>query len=96
MLINIDKSYKVLIPKYLKNRYLDINKIIQLVEKNDFIGIKSIAHSMKGSGSMYGVDFISEISEKIENYAEEKNNTLIEMSILEMKNFLDELQINYI
>ncbi len=82
-----------LIPNFLENKEKDINKINESLEKGDFETIERLGHSMKGSGSIYGFDGITELGKTIEISAKEKNAEEIKNNVSELKNYLGRVEI---
>ena len=82
-----------LIPNFLENREKDIKKINESLEKGDFETIERLGHSMKGSGSIYGFDGITELGKIIEMSAKEKNVEEIKNNIAELKDYLGRVEI---
>ena len=94
--IRIDSDLKELIPGFLKNREIDIEKIDQALEESDFNTISLLGHSMKGNGSGYGFDRISELGKAIESSARDKNREEIRQRLVDLSDFLHHLEIEYI
>ena len=82
-----------LVPNFLENREKDINTIDESLEKGDFETIERLGHSMKGSGSIYGFDGITELGKAIEISAKEKNLEGIKSNISELKDYLGRVEI---
>ena len=82
-----------LIPNFLENKEKDINKINESLENGDFETIERLGHSMKGSGSIYGFDGITELGKTIEISAKEKNAEEIKNNVSELKDYLGRVEI---
>lgn len=82
-----------LIPNFLENREKDIRKIDESLEKGDFETIERLGHSMKGSGSIYGFDGVSDLGREIEMSAKEKNSEMIKDKVSELKDYLGRVEI---
>ena len=82
-----------LIPNFLKNREKDIKDVEDSLKRKDFETIERLGHSMKGSGSIYGFDGISELGKKIEASAKKGNSEEIKTSLLELKDYLKRIEI---
>jgi len=91
--IKVPKYAIQLIPNFLENKEKDINKINESLEKGDFETIERLGHSMKGSGSIYGFDGITELGKTIEISAKEKNAEEIKNNITELKDYLGRVEI---
>lgn len=87
-------SYAVqLVPNFLKNREKDIKEVENSLRKEDFETIQRLGHSMKGSGSIYGFDGITELGKIIESSAKNKNTSEIKNSLAELKDYLNRIEI---
>ncbi|MEJ2568047.1 MAG: Hpt domain-containing protein [candidate division WOR-3 bacterium] len=87
-------SYAVqLVPNFLKNREKDIKEVEKSLKKEDFETIQRLGHSMKGSGSIYGFDGITELGKTIESSAKSKNTAEIKNSLAELRNYLNRIEI---
>jgi len=82
-----------LVPNFLENRQKDIKQIDESLEKGDFETIERLGHSMKGSGSIYGFDGISELGKIIEESAKNKDSEEIKKKLAEIKEYLDRVEI---
>lgn len=93
--VYIDPDLEFLIPKFLENREEDINNLERLLKEAEYDQIRIIGHSMKGSGGGYGFDYLTELGSQIEKNAELKNEKELNKLIIELKNYLDNLEIVY-
>jgi HPt (histidine-containing phosphotransfer) domain-containing protein len=93
IIVKVPEYALQLVPNFLENREKDINKIGESLEKGDFETIERLGHSMKGSGSIYGFDGITELGKAIEMSAKEKNPEGIKNNISELKNYLGRVEI---
>jgi HPt (histidine-containing phosphotransfer) domain-containing protein len=91
--VNVPSYAVQLIPNFLKNRKKDIKEVENSLKKEDFETIERVGHSMKGSGSIYGFDGISEIGKCIESSAKNKNSEEIQDNLSKLKNYLDRVEI---
>jgi HPt (histidine-containing phosphotransfer) domain-containing protein len=93
IIVKVPEYAVQLIPNFLENREKDINTIDESLEKGDFETIERLGHSMKGSGSIYGFDGITELGKLIEMSAKEKNSEGIKSNISELKDYLGRVEI---
>ena len=91
--VNVPSYAVQLIPNFLKNREKDIKAVENSLKTKDFETIERVGHSMKGSGSIYGFDGISEIGKHIESSAKNKNSEEIQDSLSKLKNYLNRIEI---
>jgi HPt (histidine-containing phosphotransfer) domain-containing protein len=92
----VSSDLEPLIPKYLNNRRLDIEKASRMLLDNDMEPIRIIGHTMKGNGASYGFSYISELGERIENAAKEGNSTSIDAALKEFEEYIDTVQIVFV
>ena len=91
--VNVPSYAVQLIPNFLKNREKDIKEVENSLKRKDFETIERLGHSMKGSGSIYGFDGISELGKKIEASAKNGNSEEIKTSLSELKDYLNRIEI---
>ena len=89
--IELIEAFKKLMINYLKGIRHDIKKIRDALQVRDFVHIKLIGHKIKGSGKTYGFEKLSELGQKIEKYAHQKNTKEIKHLINLTKNYLDNI-----
>ncbi|MCX8022677.1 MAG: Hpt domain-containing protein [Syntrophorhabdaceae bacterium] len=95
IVLTIDKDLEDLIPIYLENRRKDIKTILSSLEKDDFETIRTLGHSMKGSGGGYGFDEISNIGKEIEMEAKKSNGEEIKRLLERLSWYLEHIEIVY-
>jgi len=76
--VKADPEIQDLIPGFLKNQSRDLILIPEALERKDFDAIRTVAHGMKGAGSGYGFEAISEMGSKMEQAALAKNEVEIQ------------------
>ncbi|MEK7845913.1 MAG: Hpt domain-containing protein [Nitrospinota bacterium] len=95
IIISIDADIKELMPGFLLNRQKDIKSIKEALEHNDYYNIQILGHSMKGSGSGYGLDTISDIGASLEKAAKERNSEDIKNLVNKLSEYLGQIKIIY-
>ena len=93
--IRVDPDLKDLIPDYLENKGKDLLVYRQALEEDDFDSICVLGHSMKGSGGGYGFNELSNIGRAIENAAKNRDKESIHQSIIDLADFLKNLEVVY-
>ena len=93
--IRVDPDLQDLIPDYLENRGKDLLVYRQALEEDDFDSICVLGHSMKGSGGGYGFNDLSSIGRAIENAANNRDKESIHQSIIDLADFLKNLEVVY-
>jgi HPt (histidine-containing phosphotransfer) domain-containing protein len=93
--IVVDRDLEDLIPGFLVNRDKDLIKLETALAQRDFETIRILGHSMKGFGSGYGFDYISEVGLELENTAQSSDVERIEVHIQSIKDYLKNIEITY-
>ncbi len=93
IIVKVDPEIADLIPGFLQNREKDIRDMESCLGTQNFEHIERLGHSMKGSGTSYGFDGISEIGKFIEIAAKEKNIEKIKKGIQDLKDYLGRVEI---
>lgn len=94
-IIIIDKDLEELIPGFLENRQKDICKMKEALSTNNFEQIKIIGHQMKGFGSGYGFNYISEVGLKLEVAAKAEDIQEIERLLESLVHYLATMEMSY-
>jgi hypothetical protein len=86
--VSIDPDLEDLIPGFLGNRRLDVERIRELLACADFDQVRLIGHSMKGSGGGYGFDPITDYGGEIEQAALLKDAAAIQDAVGRLADYL--------
>ncbi|PKK90723.1 MAG: hypothetical protein CVV64_07540 [Candidatus Wallbacteria bacterium HGW-Wallbacteria-1] len=78
-----------LVPEYLSDKREDLLEMGRRLESGDFEVIQRLGHSMKGSGSSYGFERLTELGYIIEQAARTKDTRTLVRTFLKVKDFLD-------
>ncbi|MBF0329132.1 MAG: Hpt domain-containing protein [Nitrospirae bacterium] len=95
IIVKVDPDIADLVPGYIDNRHRDIGLLSEALAKNDYDGLRKIGHDLKGSGSGYGFDKITEMGRTLESAAKSGDGTEIKKLIDELTDYLDRLEIVY-
>jgi histidine phosphotransfer protein HptB len=95
IIVQVDPDLEDLIPGFLENRNLDIEKLRSDLDRNDFENIRSIGHSIKGVGGGYGFNLMSELGANIEAAAKENNTDAIRENINRLDDYLKHVEVKY-
>jgi len=95
IVVEIDPDLEELIPGYLENRNKDVQGIEEALTRSDFEWIQRLGHTLKGSGSGYGFDFISAIGLSLEEGGKEKNAGRIQAALHDLCDFLERVEVVY-
>ena len=92
---HVDSSLKEIIPGFLENRWKDTYTIITSVEQLNYETIRFLGHDMRGVGSGYGFDVITDIGKSLEMAAKTKNSVKIRKLVQELAAYLECVEIVY-
>jgi HPt (histidine-containing phosphotransfer) domain-containing protein len=95
IVVRVDAELEELIPGYLEHRHNDIQSISETLERGDYETIRILAHGMKGSGSGYGFDAITDIGQAMERAAMDRNTDEIRKGLRELSTYLDHVEVTY-
>lgn len=95
IIVKCDPDLEDLIPGYINNRKKDIVSIQGCLEVNDLDKIRTIGHSMKGSGGGYGFDAITVIGDRLEVAALASNTTEMSQALLALEDFILRVEVVY-
>jgi chemotaxis protein histidine kinase CheA len=93
--IYVDPDFQDLVPGFLENRRRETSKLQAALEQNQLDAVRVIGHDMKGMGSGYGFDGITEIGAVIEKAAEAGNKPEIAQQIERLKTYLESVEVIY-
>ena len=91
----VDPELQDLIPGFLQNRRLDVSKLQDAAETDDFETIHTLGHRMRGDGGGYGFAMISELGHAIEAAAKDKDLLEIRRRVVELERYLDRVEVVY-
>ena len=94
--VYIDAEIADLVPIFLRNQLEDVESIVEACEQRDYEKIRVLGHNMKGTGSAYGFDAISEIGASLERCAKERNSEKVRILAEEVSVYLDGIQVVYV
>jgi HPt (histidine-containing phosphotransfer) domain-containing protein len=95
IVVRADRELEDLIPWYLEKRRKDVQKMRQAMEKGDYEGVRTLAHNMKGSGSGYGFEDITQIGAAMEKMARMGDKDSVGRKITELENYLKLVTVTY-
>ena len=96
IIIQVDPDLQDLIPDFLANRNLDVEKLYTAFDANDIESLCSIGHNLKGLGSGYGFDMISELGAAIETAAKKNNMDEIRQKIKQLDDYLKCVEVHHV
>ena len=88
--INIEDPFaRSLIESYLKRRAKDVEELRLHLEEDEFGSIRIKGHNLYGSGSAYGLDWISAIGKSIVDAADHGDKSAVVASINALESYID-------
>lgn len=96
IIVEVDQDLQEIIPAFLHNRANDIADLKKAVEVEQFEHIRIVGHTLKGIGSGYGFDLISDIGLALEQAAKSGNSVAITKTIQELETYLELVDIIYV
>ena len=94
--VYIDAEIEDLVPIFLRNQLEDVKSIVEACEQGDYEKIWTLGHNMKGTGSSYGFDAISEIGASLQQFAKERNSEKVRKLAEEVSVYLERLEVVYV
>ena len=94
--VYVDAEIEDLVPIFLNNQLEDVKSIVEACEQCDYEKIWVLGHNMKGTGSSYGFDAISEIGAALEQFAKERNSEKVRTLAEEVSVYLQRVEVVYV
>jgi HPt (histidine-containing phosphotransfer) domain-containing protein len=91
--VPIDEALIDLIPRYIQNRWADVEALEQALENEDFPTLQTLGHTMKGSGGGYGLHQVTVIGSGIEEAAKVFDSKAIRTWTEELKDYLQRVEV---
>ena len=95
IVVRADPELEDLIPWYLEKRREDIQKMRQAMEEGDYERVRTLAQNMKGSGSGYGFEDITNIGAASEEMIQLGDREGLGRKIAELENYLKLVRVTY-
>jgi PAS domain S-box-containing protein len=93
--VQVGEHLEVILGGYLERRRNDVAAVDAALERGDYESIRTVGHNMKGSGSGYGLDRISEIGRALEEGAASRAGERVRACNRELDDFLHRLVVIY-
>lgn len=84
-----ERDQSRLVDAYLDSRRQERERLPEALAAGDFESIQSIGHNLKGTGSTFGFEGLSEIGTALEAAAERRDPSGIRVAIAELTDFLE-------
>jgi len=88
-----DPTVLELLPGYVQRRHVEIVKLKELLEQQNYEQIRIVGHNLKGSGELYGLPKIGVFGSDMEKAALSSDSKRIAEVLIEMQAFIDQLDI---
>jgi HPt (histidine-containing phosphotransfer) domain-containing protein len=95
IIVTVDEDLADLIPGFLNNRQQDIKTMNEALEGSDYETVRTVGHSVKGSGGGYGFEYITEIGRSLETAAKEQDTENIQEWLRELAYYLEIVEVIY-
>jgi signal transduction histidine kinase/HAMP domain-containing protein/DNA-binding NarL/FixJ family response regulator len=93
ILVRANPKFADLIPEFLQNRRQDVIAMLDALDRGDFEAVESLGHGMKGAGSNYGFQAITDIGAALEQAAESADTDASRKWVGELSRYLDRVEI---
>jgi HPt (histidine-containing phosphotransfer) domain-containing protein len=91
--IHVDKRLQEILPEYVERQRAGLRTLLAMLESGDFDGICTFGHRMKGSGSGYGLDRITEIGAALEDAASQRDARGVRDQARALEQFLQRVSL---
>jgi CheY-like chemotaxis protein len=95
ILLRAGPEFADLIPGFLQNRRQDVVAMLDAVDRGDFETVESLGHGMRGAGSMFGFQAITDIGAGLEQAAKSADADTSRTWVGELSSYLDRVEIAY-
>lgn len=93
IIVQVDPYLQDLLPTYLARRQQDVAALTAALNRGDHEAIRVIGHNMKGTGSGYGLEFISQIGDGLEKAVPHGDTQAIVILINRLADYLERVEI---
>ena len=91
----VDADLEELIPEYLEMTGKDIETLREALGRKDLETLRVVGHTLKGSGSGYGFDRVTEIGGRIETLAKASSLDEISGLVKDLASYFKRVRITY-
>jgi PAS domain S-box-containing protein len=93
ILVRANPKFADLIPGFLQNRRQDVSAMLDALDRGDFETVESLGHGMKGAGSSYGFQAVTDIGAALEQAAQSVENDAARKWVGELSRYLDRVEV---
>jgi len=91
----VDEDLSELIPGFLTHKRADVVTIVDANARRDYAEIGRIAHRIKGEGTSYGFETMTEMGRSLEQAAAIRDDGAVATLARQLLNYMDRLEIVY-
>ena len=95
IIVRLDPGIEEIVPIFFEKLNEEIDAALQSLEQANYEDIHIWGHNLKGAGSGYGFDPISEIGKSLEQAAETQNSEEIHKLVDELSTYLAQVDVVY-
>ncbi len=93
ILVRVDPELEADIPAFLEGRRQDVASLREALEHGDFETIRRLGHRMRGSGSGYGFEAITQIGEGLERAGRNRTPDEVPRWLAELADYLERVEL---
>jgi HPt (histidine-containing phosphotransfer) domain-containing protein len=93
--VEVDEELSDLIPGFLTHKRADVATIVDANARRDYAEIGRIAHRIKGEGTSYGFETMTEMGRSLEQAAAVHDDGAVATLARQLLNYMDRLEIVY-
>ncbi|OEU66800.1 MAG: histidine phosphotransferase [Desulfovibrio sp. S3730MH75] len=94
--VQVDEDLEDIMPRYLEIRHKELVELETAVQDQDFDQIRMLGHKLKGTGAAYGFEELTRLGNIIEDQAVEKIMENVPESTAQVRNYLENVEIEYV
>ena len=95
IIVLVDAQLEAIVPRFLEKRLEDVGSIREALKQGDYETIRTLGHSMKGSGGGYGFDAVTDMGQSLEEAAKGKSAQEIVRTVDELSTYLASVEVVY-
>ncbi len=95
VIVEVDEELSDLIPGFLTHKRADVVTIVDAITRRDYAEIGRIAHRIKGEGTSYGFETMTEMGRSLEQAAAIHDDGAVATLARQLLNYMDRLEIVY-
>lgn len=93
--VTVQKDLEDLVPTFLSNRAKEAEALRAALDKSDMEKLRQLGHRMKGVGTSYGFEKVSELGKLIEDHAKTADKAALERCLVDYADYLAKVKVVY-